>query len=631
MINHNDVDRGKAIAERLNAEARAKAATAQRPAGERFPAADTPRNGREFTDEIPPEPDEIGSVLPICEPDGRPLFPPPSAPLDVARKLYNRYRIGGDKLRTLLAWRGGWMQWQTVHWSELDAAHLRSEIYDTLGEVDYKHPIREKGVTVDYEIRPWCPDKHKVANVLEAIAAIAHLSIGADPPSWIGVHSAAEISAEQVISCENGLLDLSTRTIHEHTPALFNVVSVPFAYDRDAPEPVAWFEFLTSLWPKDPDSVALLQEYVGYILSGRTDMQKLLLLIGPTRSGKGTIARMLTELIGRGHVTGPTLASLGTNFGLSPLLGKPLAIISDARLGDTPAHTVVERLLSITGEDMLTVDRKYREPWSGKLPTRFVVLTNELPRFKDSSGAIANRLLILQMTESFLGREDRTLDGRLRAELGGILNWALEGLDRLVSNGRFTVPRSSEDAAALMMDLASPVSAFVRDRCARGPSESVGRDALYAAWKAWAEDNGHQAGAKSTFGRNLRAVVPGLMTSQPRVGGDRERRYERIGLRACNAEAPVPHVPDEPGTCAAIPTDEVNTQVNGHGTGGTGATPLLFQDSGTRADTCAAARANDNYRTGLCRDCRDRPPSAGRPRCDECHKIHANVMAGYDR
>ena len=100
----------------------------------------------------------------------------------------------------------------------------------------------------------------------------------------------------------------------------------------------------------------------------------------------------------------------------------------------------MERLLSITGEDMLTVDRKYREPWSGKLPTRFVILTNELPKFRDSSGAISNRMLILQMTESFLGREDHTLDRRLAAELSGILLWALEGLDRLMRNGRFTVP-----------------------------------------------------------------------------------------------------------------------------------------------------------------------------------------------
>lgn len=136
---------------------------------------------------------------------------------------------------------------------------------------------------------------------------------------------------------------------------------------------------------------------------------------------------MVTSLVGRGHVAGPTLASLGTNFGLAPLLGKPLAIISDARLGSTPAHTIVERLLSITGEDMLTVDRKFREPWSGKLATRFVVLSNELPRFKDSSGAIANRLLIAQMTTSFLGREDRDLDRRLHAELPAILRWALDG------------------------------------------------------------------------------------------------------------------------------------------------------------------------------------------------------------
>ena len=105
------------------------------------------------------------------------------------------------------------------------------------------------------------------------------------------------------------------------------------------------------VWPDDPDSILLLQEYIGYVLSGRTDMQKMLLLIGPTRSGKGTIARILAELVGRKHAAGPTLASLGTNFGMSPLLGKPLAIISDARLGNTPTHTVVERLLSITGED----------------------------------------------------------------------------------------------------------------------------------------------------------------------------------------------------------------------------------------------------------------------------------------
>ncbi|PIJ32604.1 NTP-binding protein [Mycobacterium heckeshornense] len=464
--------------------------------------------------------------------------------MDVARELYSRYRTGDNGLRVLLAWRGGWMRWRKTHWAELDIAELRSEIYDTLGDVDYNHPIREKGVIVDHEVRPWSPDKRKIANVVEALEAIGHLSADIDPPSWIDLHSAAETGVEQIISCENGLLDLSTRTIHNHTPAFFNLVSVPFAYDPNAPKPAAWFEFLDSLWPHDPDSIALLQEYIGYVLSGRTDMQKLLLLIGPTRSGKGTIARMLTQLVGRGHVAGPTLASLATNFGLAPLLGKPLAVISDARLGGkTQTETLVERLLSITGEDVLTVDRKFRECWTGKLPTRFVILSNELPRFRDSSGAIANRMLVLQTTESFLGREDRALDAKLSRELPGILNWALEGLDRLNRNGRFTVPASSEESALLVMDLASPVSAFVRERCVRDPHAEVSRDDLYRAWKTWAEDNGHRPGSKSTFGRDLRAAVPSAKTSRPRINGVQVHHYCGIGL-CTTSNAKLPNSPD---------------------------------------------------------------------------------------
>lgn len=220
-------------------------------------------------------------------------------------------------------------------------------------------------------------------------------------------------------------------------------------------------------------------------------------------------------------------------------MGKPLAIIPDARING-PAHTVVERLLSISGEDVLTIDRKNREPWSGKLPTRIMVLSNEIPRFTDSSGAIANRLLVLQMRQSFLGREDRTLDARLTDELPGILNWALEGLDRLTQQGRFTVPSASSEATTMLMDLASPVSAFVRECCYRGQGQSVTRDRLYLAWRSWCADNGHEPGSKATFGRNLAAVVPDLGNIKPRVDGVQIRCYAGIGLlRASPDSIPV--------------------------------------------------------------------------------------------
>jgi putative DNA primase/helicase len=480
------------------------------------PRADAPPGAAE-SDPRTAEGREGGSGEPV-------IYPPPTAPYAVAKQLYQGCR-DADGIRNLLAYRGGWQLWRTTHWSEVDAAEVRARVYRAL-----EHAVYLKVVNFQPTLVPWDPTRHKVGNVMESMAAVGHLSSDVDAPDWIDTHGVAAPAA-QVISCRNGLLDLDNRTLHEHTPALFNVVAVPFAYDALAAEPTLFLDFLASVWGDDEESIALLQEYFGYVLSGRLDQQKLLMLVGPTRSGKGTVARVLTALVGgRRNVPGPTLASLNTNFGLSPLIGKPLAIISDARLGG-PAHTVVERLLSITGEDTLTIDRKYREPWNGKLPTRFVILTNELPAFKDASGVIANRFLTLRMTESYLGREDLDLGVKLRADLPGILNWSLEGLDRLNRNGRFTVPASSRDAATLMADLASPVSAFVRECCIREPGATVTVDALYTEWRAWAEQNGHRALSKVSFGRDLRAVVPELLISQPRIDGKRVQCYSRLGLR----------------------------------------------------------------------------------------------------
>jgi putative DNA primase/helicase len=96
-----------------------------------------------------------------------------------------------------------------------------------------------------------------------------------------------------------------------------------------------------------------LQEWFGYIISGQTHLHKILLMVGPSRAGKGVVARILRALIGAANTAGPTLNSLGNDFGLAPLLGKSLAIISDARFTGKNAAVITERLLSISGEDAL--------------------------------------------------------------------------------------------------------------------------------------------------------------------------------------------------------------------------------------------------------------------------------------
>ncbi len=95
------------------------------------------------------------------------------------------------------------------------------------------------------------------------------------------------------------------------------------------------------------------------------------------------------------NVVGPTLASLTKDFGLQPLIGKLAAFIGDVRLSPrVDQSTLVERLLSLTGEDALWVPRKNAK-LDGGLFVRLVMAANELPHFSDESGAAAGRVVML--------------------------------------------------------------------------------------------------------------------------------------------------------------------------------------------------------------------------------------------
>ncbi|WP_055716164.1 DNA primase family protein [Streptomyces torulosus] len=461
-------------------------------------------------------------------------LPPPSNPLAVARRLLPDWQTEDGQL-VCRRWRASWMRWNGTCWRETDEAQVRAAMYKRLEHAVYLAPVKDG----DTEERDWAPTKQKISNLLDALGLIILLPTDTDAPAWIDDEGATGQDHGPIVACQNGLLRIRDRALLPHTPEFFNIVSVPFDYDPTATAPT-WENFLAQVWPDDPDSITALQEWFGYVVSGRTDQQKILLVVGPSRSGKGTIARVLKALVGKENLAGPTLAGLGTNFGLGTLIGKPLAVISDARLSGNDNSQVVERLLTISGEDTIDVDRKYREPWTGKLPSRLVILSNELPHFGDSSGVTANRFILLNTRLSWLGKEDTTLTNRLTAEMPGILNWALDGLARLQRTGRITEPASSREAITTMRDTASPTSAFVRERCTTGPACTVPVDALWNVWREWAEDNGVRPGTKQVFGRNLLSVVPQLNRTRPRdTYGRQVATYTGITLNV-----PEPHLPE---------------------------------------------------------------------------------------
>ena len=115
---------------------------------------------------------------------------------------------------------------------------------------------------------------------------------------------------------------------------------------------------------------------------------------------------------------------------------------------------------------------------------------NELPELKDDSLALANRLLFIELKNSFLGKEDKNLTNKLLVELPGILLWAIEGWCRLHQRGHFQSPDSSEGIMASMKNLSSPVSTFIADCCVLGAESKIPSERLYCTYEKWCERTG---------------------------------------------------------------------------------------------------------------------------------------------
>src|SRR5207253_3096475 len=100
-----------------------------------------------------------------------------------------------------------------------------------------------------------------------------------------------------------------------------------------------------------------------------------------------------------------------------------------------------------------------------RLPIKFALACNALPKFGDSANALGPRVHILPCRNSFVGCEDRQLETKLQRELPGIFNWALEGLARLRQLGEFTRPTASVEVEAEFARLVNPLQAFIEDHC----------------------------------------------------------------------------------------------------------------------------------------------------------------------
>jgi putative DNA primase/helicase len=436
---------------------------------------------------------ESGSKIPTLE---------AGAPFAIADALVAaRFTLNG--LRTLHHWQGSFWQWNGASYEGVSDSEIRAVIGNYLYQ-----DIRLLKTKPNGDLLSINPTNWHTRNVFDALMARANLPAkGITPPQWLSDGEGSK--SARLIAVRNGLFDLETRELYPPSPKFFNLNALDINY-HDGADCRHWLHFLEQLWEQDPQSINCLQEVLGYLLEPSNAQQKIFLMIGPLRSGKGTIAHVIESILGA-SVVKPALTDFTSTFGLEQIIGKSLAIVPDGRLGrDANSAAAVERMLSISGGDNPSIQRKYQSAYRGPTTCRFMILTNELPALPDASGALASRIVLLRTFKSFLGNEDTTLfEAKLEPEMDGIFRWALDGWQRLRERGYFVVPDSARGLLDDFVDLSNPLSDFVNERLVREPEHIVDKEVIYSAYSEWAKAHDRKPMTRHWFFRYLGAL-PGV-------------------------------------------------------------------------------------------------------------------------
>lgn len=449
------------------------------------------------------------------------------APLYVAETWLNVAHMK-DGLPLIRRHRGQWFRWSGSHYEEIDPdAVIRGGLHEYLKGRSYDDG---KGGA-----KPFKPGRSAISDIMDALNT--KCPIDADPPCWLDGRDGPGPKA--LVPFRNGALDADAYVdggdaLIEPTPAFFSTTCLPYDFDPDAECPL-WGQWLDDTLGDDPAKIALLQEWFGYCMVADMSMEKLLIMQGKPRSGKGTALEVLRALVGHRQVATTTFGSLCSDFGRAPLVGKLVAFMPDARIPKrADSMQALETLLSIVGQDGVNVNRKnLPELPDHRLTCRFTIAVNELPELPDHSQALEPRLNMLHFARSFKGKENRELKVSLPREAPGISLWALDGLRRLRERRMFTMPESSARLVEEFRRTTSPVVEFVEHCCTLGDPDVaiIAKMELYDAWAKWAYEKGLTSGRAGRFSSRLTSSFPHVASETAFVGERKAAAYSGITLQ----------------------------------------------------------------------------------------------------
>ncbi|MCK5260637.1 MAG: hypothetical protein KAJ44_00475 [Thermoplasmatales archaeon] len=336
---------------------------------------------------------------------------------------------------------------------------------------------------------------------------------------------------------ENGSFNLETFELEEHTPNNVIITRIPVKYDANA-DYKDWINLLYQ-WVPHEEQVMTLQEFTGYTFIYGQKAKKLLYTYGKRHSAKSTFYDILFDFFGQNdNCSTLSLIQLCTKYDDANLYGKIANIRSDIEYDLIPDS--VNQIKSLTAGDPITVEKKYKDPFTFRNTAKIYLSGNGVPSLpnKGVDDAFYSRWIPIEFPNLFeKDKKDTTIKDKFTTpeQKSAIFNWALEGLKRLLDNNFvFTYSPSISEIENWFSQgwILNYVERFLTERCLPSISEFVGKSLLYVEYFEWTDEKGFPRLDENAFGRKVKnnRVYP-LIDFYPTVDGKQVHTWKGIRLQ----------------------------------------------------------------------------------------------------
>lgn len=294
-------------------------------------------------------------------------------------------------------------------------------------------------------------NRAKRTEVLEYLNIFIQNNISSNDADWIAF--------------ENGVYNIFDDTFSEFSPEHVITNKIRWNYNPAAYSKAA-DEMLNRVSCDDPQIRLLLEEMIGYCFYRRNELRKAFILIGDGSNGKSTFLAVIQSLLGEENIASLDLKELGDRFKTAEIVGK-LANIGDDISDEFIGNSAIFKKL-VTGE-RVSVERKGGDPFEFNNYSKLVFSANDIPRIKDKSGAVLDRLVIIPFNAKFTV-EKTGFKTDIRRDLVGhadvmeyLINLGISGLKRILQKQQFTVSAKVQKELEDYRQRNNPVLGFIRE------------------------------------------------------------------------------------------------------------------------------------------------------------------------